>query len=247
MAARALKRKGVGRVKRAADRRYGPMGHSESVAKGGRGASERDMNLVERFRKGDPKAFDRIFHEYSGPLLGFLTRMCGNAQDAEEGVQDTLLAVFRYLDGFRGEASLKNWIFRIAVSACLKKKRRMRPLQRAGIEGNEICTAGRQGFPYPSEESIGAASWISNPEKLLLDEEFRRVLVQGVASMPQMYKMVINLRDFEGFSTQEVSEMLGITEATVKVRLHRARLMLQEIVKRRLGLKKGEVQRREGP
>jgi RNA polymerase sigma-70 factor (ECF subfamily) len=240
MAGRASKPKGVMRRGRNGERRSGPRRIAETLAKSEKGASESDWNLVERFKKGDPEAFDRIFQEYSGPLLGFLTRMCGNAEDAEEGLQDTLLAVFRYLDGFRGEASLKNWIFRIAVSACLKKKRKMRPLQKTETGAGETTRAGGQGFAYPPEESIGTSTWASDPERLLLDEEFRRVLVQAVASMPPIYKMVMNLRDFEGFSTQEVSEMLGITEAAVKVRLHRARLMLQEAVRRRFGMRKHE-------
>ncbi len=73
-----------------------------------------------------------------------------------------------------------------------------------------------------------------DPETLVLDDEFRRYIVQGVASMPYIYKVVINLRDFEGFSTQEVSRLLGLKESTVKVRLHRARLHLQDWLKRRL-------------
>jgi RNA polymerase sigma-70 factor (ECF subfamily) len=198
------------------------------------GATRADLELVQRFKEGDLGAFDAIFDAYSGPLLGFLTRMCGHPEDAKEGLQDTFLTVFRYLEGYRGEASLKNWIFKIAVTACLKKKRKMQPFPSGEIEGGLGAWAGPEAFSNPLDGSKGSPEWKLDPETLVLDDEFRRYIVQGVASMPYIYKVVINLRDFEGFSTQEVSKLLGLKESTVKVRLHRARLYLQDWLKRRL-------------
>lgn len=200
----------------------------------GCGGSHADLELVQRFREGDLEAFDAIFETYHGPLLGFLTRMCGHPEDAREGLQDTFLSVFRYLDGYRGEASLRNWIFKIAVTACLKKKRKMQPVPSGDIEGDLERQAASQAFPPSAGAFSGSPAWTMDPEELVQDGEFRRLLIQGVASMPYIYKVVINLRDFEGFSTQEVSEMLGIKESTVKVRLHRARLQLQDWLERRL-------------
>lgn len=195
--------------------------------------SEADLALIERFKHGDLEAFDLIFETYSGPLLGFLTRMCGDPEDAKEGLQDTFLSVFRYLEGFRGEASLKNWIFKIAVTACLKKKRKRQEPAGGEMEGNRLDHAGSEDAVDPLVASQGSPEWKLDPEKLLLDAEFRRYLVEGVASMPYIYKVVINLRDFEGFSTREASGILGIKESTVKVRLHRARLYLKNWLKRR--------------
>lgn len=199
------------------------------------GASRADLKLVERFKNGDLEAFDLIFETYSGPLLGFLTRMCGDPEDAKEGLQDTFLSVFRYLKDFRGEATLKNWIFRIAVTACLKKKRKMQELSSSGLEGGTVEQVQAGDSVNPVVASQGSPEWKLDPETLALDGELRRALVQGVASMPYIYKVVINLRDFEGFSTQEVSRILKIKESTVKVRLHRARLYLQAWLKRRYG------------
>ena len=198
------------------------------------GANQADLELVQRFREGDLGAFDAIFETYSGPLLGFLTRMCGDPEDAKEGLQDTFLSVFRHLEGFRGEASLKNWIFKIAVTACLKKKRKMQALPSGEIEEALGVCAGPEAFSNPLDASKGSPAWTLDPETLVMDEELRRHIVRGVASMPYIYKIVINLRDFEGFSTQEVSRLLGLKESTVKVRLHRARLYLRDWLKRRL-------------
>ncbi len=192
-----------------------------------------DRELVERFRAGDPAAFDTIFENYSPGILGFLTRMCGDPEDAKETLQDTFLAIFRYLKDFRGEATLKNWIFKIAVTACLKKKRKRSSLQVSDTGGEMGDYADCSTSSNLEVASEGFPKWGLDPEKLFLNQEFRRYVVKGVASMPYIYKVVINLRDFEGFSTQEVSKILGIKESTVKVRLHRARGYLQEWLRKR--------------
>ena len=223
--------KAVGRA--ASGRGKGSIRKKKSVKKPVAEGARADLELVERFRDGDLGAFDSIFETYSGPLLGFLTRMCGDREDAKEGLQDTFFSVFRYLKDFRGEATLKNWIFKIAVNACLKKKRKMEAVPCGEIEGIRRGNAESEDSVHPHLVSEGSPEWKLDPEKLMLDGEFRRHMVQGVASMPYIYKVVINLRDFEGFSTQDVSRILGIKEPTVKVRLHRARLYLQDWLRKR--------------
>lgn len=196
-------------------------------APGRRPAAETDMDLVERFRRGDPLAFDRVFDLYAPGLLGFLTRMCGNPEDAQEGLQDTFLAIFRNLSRFRGEASLKNWIFRIAANACLRKKRKADESR----SGASLCSA-EAAIANESPGRSEPSGWDRDPEALYQDREFQHLLARGVASLPPIYKVVINLRDFEGFSTEETSRILGIKESTVKVRLHRGRLLLKDWLER---------------
>jgi RNA polymerase sigma-70 factor, ECF subfamily len=208
------------------------MKHIRTMRQKPIGISESDRDLVEKFKQGNDKAFEQIFEDYSPALLGFLTRMCGNPEDAKESLQDTFMNVYRYLNSFRGEASLKNWIFKIAVTACLKKKRKQQPVG-AGVDRQNDRTAEDFPFswpPHPNDSPI--PEWRKNPEELFMDNEFRRVMIHGVSVMPYKYKIVINLRDFGGFSTEEVSRLLGIKESTVKVRLHRARIYLQEWLKR---------------
>jgi RNA polymerase sigma-70 factor (ECF subfamily) len=195
------------------------------------GATAEELELVERHRQGDDRAFDEIFERYHNSLLGFLTRMCGDPEDARESLQDTFLSVFRYLSGFRGEASLKNWVFRIAVSTCLKKKRKGLAAASLNASWQGGTRSGGTGSAGPSVAWPPDDPSLSDPEALYLRRELRDRIVEGVASMPYIYKVVINLRDFEGFSTEEVSRMLGIRESTVKVRLHRARLRLREWLK----------------
>jgi len=194
--------------------------------------SRAEWQLVERFRNGDENAFNQIFETYYPRLLGFLTRMCGHPEDARESLQDVFLAVFRYLKDFRGESSLKNWVFRIAVTACLKKKRSQTPHGDPVTESTGTSARASATFdPLYSLDQGNPENREWDPEKLTLDKEFRHAIVQGVSSMPYIYKIVLNLRDFEGFSTEEVAQFLSIKPATVKVRLHRARLHLQKWLK----------------
>jgi len=200
------------------------------------GVSRAEQTLVNRFREGDEKAFDEIFETYSPPLLGFLTRMCGDPDDARETLQDTFLNIYRYLHGFRGESSLKNWLFKVAVTACLKKKRRRTSLH--GGPAEEVACS-EEDFPFtwpPCPVDMASPEWQKDPEELYLDKEFRQAMIRGISAMPYKYKIVINLRDFEGFSTEEVSRLLDIKPSTVKVRLHRARLYLQEWMRRQYRL-----------
>ncbi len=190
-----------------------------------------DEELVEAYKAGDEKAFDAIYERYYTPLMGFLSRMCRNEEDAKETLQDVFLSVFRYLHAFRGESSLKNWIYKIATRSCLRNRsKRGQTLPFLRSETNQVLE-DVQPDDEGSMPSAGIPKWENDPERSTMNRELRHHIIKGVASLPYIYKVVINLRDFEGFSTQEVSEILGIKETTVKVRLHRARLYLREWLK----------------
>jgi len=191
-----------------------------------------DEDLVRRYQQGDDQAFDTIYEKYYPPLMRFMTRMCGNTEDAKETLQDAFLSIFRYLGDFRGESSLKNWIYKIAARACWKSKAKgndsLQSLDDTHSR-NPSCHShpGHEGAFGPG----GPGAWQRSPEENVLQEELRRHTRKAVASMPYIYRVVLNLRDFEGFSTHEVSQILGMKESTVKVRLHRARSYLREWLK----------------
>ncbi len=191
-----------------------------------------DEDLVRRYQQGDDQAFDEIYEKYYAPLMRFMTRMCGNTEDAKETLQDAFLSIFRYLGEFRGESSLKNWIYKIAARACWKSKAKGNHAVQSlddphSQDPSRHIQPGHEGTYGPG----GVNAWQRSPEENVLQEELRRHTREGVASMPYIYKVVLNLRDFEGFSTHEVSQILGIKESTVKVRLHRARSYLREWLK----------------
>ena len=180
-----------------------------------------DLAILERYATGDVDAVADLADRYASRLYSFGLRMCGNSRDAQDMVQDTFLNVIRYLNGFRGEAKLKNWLFRLASSACIKKRRgKNDPDRELPLE------ALRPNHEEGSTPDI--PDWSTSPVKDLLNDELRAHLIRAIEQLPPKYRMVFTLRDLEGFNTAEVAEMLDLSEQAVKTRLHRARAFLRK-------------------
>ena len=177
--------------------------------------NDKDIQLIQAINAGRQDLFYQLVERYEKSLYNFGMRMCDNPSDTEDMVQDTFLNVFKYLKGFRYETKFKNWLYRVATSACLKKKRRSK-------------------FAPDSDESAITTElprWASQPLDRLLNEELGGVIQQALLDLPEKYRLVVVLRDVEGFNTQETAEILGLTPANIKVRLHRARLFLRDALK----------------
>jgi RNA polymerase sigma-70 factor, ECF subfamily len=186
---------------------------------------DKDSELIRAINAGRQDLFYDLVKRYEKSLYNFGLRMCDNPSDAEDMVQDTFFNVFKYLDGFRYETKFKNWLYRIATSACLKKKRRSKFAPERELSLDEFL---------PADESAVSADlppWASQPLDHVLDDELGSVIRQALIELPEKYRLVIVLRDVEGFSTQEAAEILGLTPTNIKVRLHRARLFLREALK----------------
>ncbi|WP_319523387.1 RNA polymerase sigma factor [uncultured Desulfosarcina sp.] len=186
---------------------------------------DKDIQLIQAINAGRQDLFYQLVERYEKSLYNFGMRMCDNPSDTEDMVQDTFLNVFKYLKGFRYETKFKNWLYRVATSACLKKKRRSKfaPDRELSIDAF-----------LPSDESAITTElprWASQPLDLLLNEELGGVIQQALLDLPEKYRLVVVLRDVEGFNTQETAEILGLTPANIKVRLHRARLFLRDALK----------------
>jgi RNA polymerase sigma-70 factor (ECF subfamily) len=187
--------------------------------------NDRDIQLIRAINAGRQDLFYQLVERYEKSLYNFGLRMCDNPSDAEDMVQDTFLNVLKYLKGFRYETKFKNWLYRVATSACLKKKRRSKFAPDKELSIDEFL---------PSDESamtMELPRWASQPLDQLLNEELGGVIQQALLDLPKKYRLVVVLRDVEGFTTQETAEILGLTPANIKVRLHRARLFLREALK----------------
>jgi len=186
-----------------------------------RATSEEEHRLVAQFREGSEEAMEDIINLYEESLYNFGFRMCGHKEDAEDILQETFLSAFRYLNSFREETRLKNWLFKIAANACHRKRRKKKGAPDFEISLESLLPdndgAGRYDIP----------DWSWDPAETLLQAELKKVIGESVRSLPPKYRMVFNLRDMEGFSTEETAEILGITPQAVKTRLHRARLFLR--------------------
>lgn len=186
---------------------------------------DKDRELIRAINAGHQERFYELVKRYEKSLYNFGLRMCDNPSDAEDMVQDTFFNVFKYIGGFRYETKFKNWLYRVATSACLKKKRRSKFAPDRELSLDEFL---------PADESAVSADlprWTSQPLDQVLNDELGDVIRQALIELPEKYRLVIVLRDVEGFSTQEAAEILGLSTTNIKVRLHRARLFLREALK----------------
>lgn len=184
-----------------------------------------DVELVQSIQAGRHDLYPELISRYERALYNFALRMCGDPSDAEDVVQDAFLNVFKYIRNFRFESKFKNWLYRILTSTCIKKRRRSKfaPDRELSLDA----------FLPQDEASIerDPPLWAALPVEQLLNEELNRTLKKAILDLPEKYRLVLALRDIEGFSTEESAQILGLTPANIKVRLHRARLFLREQLK----------------
>jgi len=183
-----------------------------------------EEGLLQAAAGGDAEAFTRLMDRYEDRLYGFGMRMCGHREDAEDVFQETFLTVFRKLDQYRGEGSLKSWLFKIASSHCLKKRRKRsgEPDQHLSVE--ELTPENLR--PISRGPSLTGTSEI--PLEVVLRDELSQHITEAIDALPPEYRIVLLLRDVEGFSTEETAEMTDLSEAAVKSRLHRARVTVRK-------------------
>ncbi|MFO7666580.1 MAG: sigma-70 family RNA polymerase sigma factor [Desulfobacterales bacterium] len=187
--------------------------------------SDEDTELVKAINSGRKSLFYDLVKKYEQKLYNFGLRMCRETRDAEDIVQETFLNVYRYLSDFRSESKFKNWLYRIAASVCIKKKRRSKFAPRNEISLEDFISEDKENIP----DSL--PPWASEPLEKVLNDELSDNIRKAILSLPEKYRIVLVLRDIEGFGTEETAQILNIKSASVKVRLHRARLFLREKLK----------------
>jgi RNA polymerase sigma-70 factor (ECF subfamily) len=186
---------------------------------------DEDFDLIQRINSGQIDQFHELVKRYEHKLYNFSLRMCREHQDAEDMVQDTFLNVFRYLKDFRYETKFKNWLYKVAASSCIKKRRKSKFAPERELSLDEFRPSDEAETPDQVPE------WAQMPLDKLLNAELTGAVHQGILAIPKKYRMVIVLRDIEGFSTAETAQILNLSPANVKVRLHRARLFLRNKLK----------------
>lgn len=181
-----------------------------------------DRDLVHRARRGDFEAFDQLVTRYERPLYKLAVRIVQNTHDAEEVVQDSFLSALEHLKDFHEQSAFHTWLVRIATNHALKVLRKRRGLPMT----SPTPAPNRDDDPLPHPDFI--APWREDPRQIAQRRETRELLDQALQQLDEKYRLVFLLRDVEGFSTEEAAQALEITQANVKVRLLRARLMLRE-------------------
>lgn len=180
-----------------------------------------DEALVERVRSGDEAAFAVLVHRYSGRIHAIAMGMVRHEQDARDVVQETFLSVHRKLDGFRGDASFKTWICRIATNNALMKLRR----RRRKPETSLVTQDAEQPQDGPRERDVVDLRPLADQvhENRELGAQIRR----AVGELPDSYREILILADYQHLSMKEIADALDLSVPNVKTRLHRARLQVR--------------------
>lgn len=189
-----------------------------------------DTVLFERLRAGDAGALEPLMERFASRVYRVANGICGSSPDAEEVVQDVFLTLFRKAGSFEGRAALGTWLYRIAVNTSLNKRRGKRAEVEQPLE--DLLPTYKDDGHRHGDRSFLLADWSQMPDETLLAEEGRQVVRAAVERLPHHYRAVLLLRDVEELSSEEVSEILGESVASVKSRLHRARMALRELLTR---------------
>ena len=192
-----------------------------------------EQDLIDRLRQQDPTVLETLIERYGPRVYRVAVGITRSHDDAQEVVQDVFLTLYRKVESFEGRAALGTWLYRVATNAALIKRRGKRAELEVKLE-DHLPTFKTDGHREGSREFL-LADWSDTPEAVLLSGEARTLLDEAMAGLPDHYRAVLVLRDVEELSNEETAEALGEPVATVKSRLHRARMALREILTRRLG------------
>jgi len=188
------------------------------------GPAASDEEVVGRVLGGDSASYEILVRRYNQRLYRAAYAILRDADQAEDVMQETYVRAFQHLNQFAGQASFSTWLTKIAVYEALnrlKKRSRLQSIETIP-EGGRMHTTINVAQPF-------------NPEREAFDHEIRAALERAIDSLPQIYRVVFVLRAVEGMSGAEAALCLGISEETVKTRLHRARGLLRRRLVQRFG------------
>lgn len=176
--------------------------------------------LIEQCRKNDFEAFGKIVDCYQNRVLGFVRKMNSDMEEALDITQEVFIRAYQGFARFDGRSTLRTWLFRIAYNLCIDRNRKdSRSPQETALELGGI-----------DDEPLEFADKRWDPESIMLNEEFQRVVESGIDSMSDKLKTVLLLHDREDMCYEEIAETVGIPVGTVKSRLFLARAHLQQHV-----------------
>ena len=174
-------------------------------------AGTSDEQIVERALSGDADAFGEIVRRWERRIFALAYGILGREEEARDATQETFIAAFRNLRGFRGEAKVSSWLHRIAVNQCITRQRRARVRAENSLEAE--TEAGGEKFAAPAERS---------PARQAEGRERGEAVRRAVAALPPELRAVIVMKEFEELTFQEIADALGVPLSTVKSRLYTA-------------------------
>jgi RNA polymerase sigma-70 factor, ECF subfamily len=186
-----------------------------------------DVRLVELARSGDRIAFDRLVLKYRDRIVSLCVRTLGNFQEGEDAAQEVFVKVYEHLGRFKGEASFSTWIYRIAVNTCRNQGRSW--WGRVWRTADHLDKSAVDNEGNERQRELGDTRMVPSKD---LDRKIRAEAIKGaIGRLPLIHRELVILRDVDGKSYEEIEEITGVAEGTVKSRLARARAALQNELK----------------
>ncbi|MDE3105190.1 MAG: sigma-70 family RNA polymerase sigma factor [Acidobacteriota bacterium] len=195
-----------------------------------------ESQLIARILAGESQLFHELIRPYERSVYMIVLSMVKDAADAEDAAQEAFLRAYTKLAGFRAEAKFSTWLISIAVNEARSRLRRRKTERTESLDDDSD--------DHATVSPAVLTDWREVPSQLVERHEVRAILQQAVAALPPIYREVFVLRDVDELSVNETAEALAISVPSVKVRLHRARLMLQrELAPQLQGMVKPEKRR----
>jgi RNA polymerase sigma-70 factor (ECF subfamily) len=190
-----------------------------------------EAKFVARLVARDESAFNELVVAYERRVFALVFRMIGRREEAEDLAQEVFVQVFKAIDQFRGESKLSTWIFRIAVNLC-KNRAKYLSRRRSGEQDDVHEMADRMSGDGGKGVTVGD---IARPDEMLEGVQLERIVKRAIAEVDPDFREVLILRDVEDMSYDEIAQVTGLAEGTVKSRIFRARAQLRALVEKALG------------
>ncbi|MEW5981903.1 MAG: RNA polymerase sigma factor [Acidobacteriota bacterium] len=197
------------------------VNHSTSGPDDGRASDY--ASLIRAAQSGSQAAMERLLMRAQEVAYRFSLLVCGHADDADDAMQEALLKTYRHVAQIRQPEAFRTWLYRTVKNACLIGRRR-RVHEPAHVLSLDEMVVGPDG----ALQGIDVEDQGRRPDEQMANTRLRRDLHRALQGIAPEYRMVVFLREVEGLSTKEVARVMGISDANVKTRLHRARLLLQQ-------------------
>ena len=174
-----------------------------------------EARLIQRASAGDSAAFNQLLGMHEKRMYAVALRMCGNADDAQDCLQEAMLRIFRAISGFKAQSSFSTWVYRITMNTCLDELRRRKSRPNTSLDG--LLDTGWS--PVDGQET---------PEQHAVRREMRGGILKAIRELPEDMRSAVLLRDVEGYSYEEIAGILDANVGTIKSRISRGRERLRE-------------------
>jgi RNA polymerase sigma-70 factor (ECF subfamily) len=193
--------------------------------------SESELRFIERLRRHDERAFNELVETYDQRVFRLVFRMLGRRDEAEDMAQEVFVQVFKAIGTFRGDSKLSTWIYRIAVNLC---KNRIKYLSRRHDGTQQELEPMAERAPLSEAKGVTFGD-VARPDHMVEGFQVEKIVQRCIQELDPDFREVLVLCDVEDLSYQEIAEITGLPDGTVKSRIHRARGMLKTKVERALG------------